>query len=102
VRSVLDAPLQMQRETDRLRAAAGRPGESDYETLLGAAAAAWPDGAGPAASLRFENGRLTLTAGAWGEPQVRQFRDRLRGAGYMAEFADGRVVVALARAGGRR
>lgn len=102
VRSVLDAPLQMQRETDRLRAAAGRLGETDYETLLGAAAAAWPDGAGPAASVRFENGRLTLAAGVWGEPLIRQFRDRLRGAGYGAEFADGRVVVARASAGRSR
>ena len=97
VRSVLDAPLQMQRETDRLRALAGRPGEADYEVILGAAAAAWPDGAGPAPALRFEGARLTLTVAGWGEPQVRQFRDRLRGAGYAAEFAEGRVVVALAK-----
>jgi general secretion pathway protein L len=94
VRSVLDAPLQMQRETDRLRALAGRPGEADYEPMLGAAAAAWPDGAGPAPALRFEGARLTLTVAGWGEPQVRQFRDRLRGAGYAAELVEGRVVVA--------
>jgi general secretion pathway protein L len=97
VRSVLDAPLQMQRETDRARALAGRPGEADYESMLGAAAAAWPDGAGPAPALRFEGARLTLTVGGWGEPQVRQFRDRLRGAGYAAEFAEGRVVVSQAK-----
>lgn len=97
VRSVLDAPLQMQRETDRLRALAGRPGEADYEVMLGAAAAAWPDGAGPAPALRFEGTRLTFTVAGWGEPQVRQFSDRLRGAGYAAEFAAGRVVVSHAR-----
>jgi general secretion pathway protein L len=62
--------------------------------LLGAAAAAWPDGAGPAPTLRFESGRLTLAVAGWGEPQMRQFGDRLRGAGYGAEFADGRVTVA--------
>ena len=93
VRTVLDAPLQMQRETDRLRAAAGRAGDADLETLLSAAAAAWPDGAGPTQTLRFESGNLTLAAGGWGEPQVQQFRQRIRGAGYGAEFAEGRVVV---------
>lgn len=97
VRSVLDAPLQMQRETDRARTAAGRLGESDLETLLGAAAAAWPDGAGPAATLRFEGGRLTLPAAGWAEAQVLQFRERLRGAGYAAEFAEGRVTLAPLR-----
>jgi len=99
VRSVLDAPAQMQRETERLRAAAGRVGESDLEVLLGAAAAAWPDGTGPAPTLRFEPGRLTLAAPGWGEPQLRQFGERLRGAGYSAEAADGRVTVARAARG---
>ena len=100
VRTVLDAPLQMQRETDRLRAAAGRVGAGDLETLLAVAAAAWPDGMGPTQTLRFEAGSLTLAAAGWGEPQVQQFRERIRGAGYGAEFADGRVVVSRAAARG--
>ena len=94
VRSVLDAPLQMQREADRARAAAGRPGEADLESLLAAASTAWPEGAEPTGTLRFEGGRLTLAAAGWGQPQVSQFGERLRGAGYTAEFADGRVSVA--------
>jgi general secretion pathway protein L len=93
IRAVLDAPLQMERETERLRAAAGRPGDKDLEALLGAAAGAWPDGLGPAAMLRFEAGRLTVAAPGWAEPQVTQFRDRLRGAGYSAEFSEGRITV---------
>jgi general secretion pathway protein L len=93
VRAVLDAPLQMERETERLRAAAGRPGDKDLEALLGAAAGAWPDGLGPAQMLRFEAGRLTVAAPGWAEPQVAQFRDRLRGAGYSAEFSEGRITV---------
>jgi general secretion pathway protein L len=97
VRSVLDPPLQMQRETDRARALAGRVGAADFEGLASAAAAAWPDGIGPVAALRFEQGRLILTAPGWGEPQVRQFSERLRGAGYGAEFADGRVTVTPAK-----
>lgn len=92
VKIVLPAPLQMQRETDRLRAAAGRPGPGDLETMLSAAAAAWPDGAGPAAAMRFEGGQLTLTA-AWPEPLAQQFRERIRALGYSAEWADGRAVV---------
>jgi len=93
VRSVLDAPLQMQAETARLRTAAGRPGDNDLEALLGAAAGAWPDGLGPVQMVRFEGGRLTLTAVGWAEPQVAQFRDRLRGVGFAAEMADGRITV---------
>ncbi len=94
VRAVLDAPLQMQRETERLRAAAGRPGDSDLEVLLAASAAAWPDGQGPVQALRFEAGRLTLAAPGFGEPQLAQFRQRLRGAGFSVELTDGRLTVA--------
>lgn len=93
VKAVIDAPVQMQRETERLRAAAGRPGDGDLEVLLGATAAAWPDGQGPVQTLRFETGRLTLAAPGWGEPQLAQFRDRLRPAGYQVELAEGRVTV---------
>ncbi len=93
VRAVLDAPLQMERETERLRAAAGRPGDNDLEALLGAAAGAWPDGLGPAQMVRFEAGSLVVAAPGWAEPQVTQFRDRLRGAGYSADFSEGRITV---------
>ncbi len=100
VRTVLDAPLQMQRETERARALAGRAGDGDFESLLGAAAAAWPDGAGPSPTVRFEPGKLTLAAPGWGEPQVKQLRERLAAAGLAGEFAEGRVVVTR-RAGTR-
>lgn len=99
VKSVLDAPLQMQRETERVRAQAGRVGDSDLEALLGATAAAWPDGAGASSTLRCEGGKLTLAASGWSEPQVRQFRERLLGAGYTADFAEGRVTVSRTRGG---
>ena len=94
VRAVLDAPVQMQRETDRLRAAAGRPGDSDLEVLLAAAAAAWPDNQGPVQALQFEAGRLVLSAPGWGEPELAQFRARLRSAGFGADLAEGRMTVA--------
>jgi general secretion pathway protein L len=98
VRTVLDAPVQMERETDRLRAAAGRAGDADLEALLAAAAGAWPDGLGPVQTLRFETGRLTVAAPGWGEPQLAQFRERLRAAGYAAEAAEGRITVSRAEA----
>jgi general secretion pathway protein L len=103
VRVVLDAPLQMQRENERLRAAAGRPGDADLEALWSAAAAAWPDGQGPVQSLRFESGRLTLTVPGFGEPQLTQFRERLKGSGFAAELAEGRLVFsrAVTQPGGR-
>lgn len=100
VRAVLDPPVQMQRETDRLRAAAGRPGDTDLEVLLAAAAAAWPDNQGPVQSLQFESGRLVLSAPGWGEPELAQFRTRLRSAGYAAELAEGRITVARLSAKG--
>jgi general secretion pathway protein L len=99
VRTVLDAPLQMQRETEVLRAAAGRAGDSDLEALLAAAAAAWPETQGPVQTVRFEPGRLTLAAAGWNEQQVAQFRDRLRPGGWAVESADGRIVLSRARAG---
>ncbi len=98
VRAVLDAPVQMQRETDRLRAGAGRVGSGDLESMLAVAATAWPDGQGPTASLRFEPGSLSLAASGWAEPQVQQFRERSRAAGYAAEFSEGRVVLTRAKA----
>jgi general secretion pathway protein L len=93
VRSVLDAPLQMQAETERLRAAAGRPGPLDLEPLLALAASAWPEGQPPLQALRFEPGRLTLATVGWGEPQHAAFAERVRAAGYRVEAQGAQVVV---------
>lgn len=104
VRTVLNAPLQMQRETSLLRAAAGRPGDLDLEVLLGAAAAAWPDGQGPVQTLRYDGSKLTLAAPGFAEPQMTQFRERLRGTGFAATLAEGRLELAreaAAAPGGR-
>ena len=99
VRAVLDAPLQMARETDALRAAAGRPGESDLESLLAAAASAWPEEAGPLQGLRFENARLSLPAPGWAPASVEAFRARLQPGGWVVEATDGQLT--LSRAVGR-
>ncbi len=93
VRTVLDAPVQMQRETDRLRTAAGRSGDTDLETLLGAAAQAWPEGQPPLASLKFDNGRLSFTASGWSEAQVAQFRAQLATGGWDLASANGALTL---------
>ncbi len=94
VRVVLDAPLQMQRETERLRAAAGRPGDGDLEALMGAAAAAWPDGQGPVQTLNYDGSRLSLSVPGFAAPQLSQLQDRLRGSTVVAELNEGRLVLA--------
>lgn len=93
VRAVLDAPVQMQRETARLRAAAGRAGESDLEPMLLAAAQAWPDDRGPVDALRYEAGRLSFAATGWSDGQVETFRRRLAPDGWRVDAADGRLTV---------
>ena len=97
VRAVLDAPLQMQREADSLRAAAGRSGEADLETLLAAAASAWPEGQPALQTLRFEAGKLSLSAPGWSEEQIAQFRAQLAGWGWSVDASNGALT--LARAG---
>ena len=56
--AVLDAiRLQMRRETEALRAAAGKAGDTDLEPMLQAAAGAWPPNRPPVDSLRYEPGK---------------------------------------------
>lgn len=97
IRTVLDAPAQMQREADALRAAAGRAGEQDLEALLAAAAAAWPEGQEPTPQIRFEAGVLTLAANGWNEQQINIFQQRLRLAGLSAKSSEGRVTLTRAK-----
>jgi general secretion pathway protein L len=99
VRAVIDAPVQMQRETEALRAAAGKPGEGDLEALLQAAASAWPPDKPPVDALQFEPGKLTLSASGWSPEQVAQFRSQLRPGGWQVDFDAGRLVLSRAREG---
>ena len=100
VRAVLDAPLQMQRDTEVLRASAGQAGDNDLEALLGAAATAWPAGVGAVQTLRFETGKLSLATPGWTEQQQAQFRERLRPGGWQVQYADAATTISRAGAGG--
>ena len=75
----------MLRETQALRTLAGKPGDSDLEPMLQAAAAAWPDERPPVENLRFEAGKLTLAANGWSDAQIEQFRGVLQPAGFAVE-----------------
>jgi general secretion pathway protein L len=92
VRAVLDAPLQMARENELLRASAGRPGDTDLEPLLQAAASVWPDGRPPQA-LRYENGRLSLGAQGMGAAELAQMRATLEPAGWLIDSADNQITL---------
>jgi len=99
VRAVLDAPVQMQRETDALRVAAGRAGDADLEPMLAATALAWPTDRPAVESLRFEPGRLTLAAVGWGNQEIEQFRNRLLPTGWQVDNVEGRLIVSRLRPG---
>ena len=94
-----DADAVMQREAQALRTLAGRVGETDLEPMLQAAASAWPAERPPVDSVRFEPGRLTLSATGWTDAQVTQFRGLLRPNGWSVETNEGRIVLSRARPG---
>jgi general secretion pathway protein L len=101
VRVVLDAPAQMRRATDDLRTAAGKPGDTDLEPMLQAAASAWPPDRPPVDTLRFEPGKLTLSANGWTPEQVAQFRSQLHAGGWQVDSSGGQLVLSRAAAEGR-
>lgn len=97
VRAIVDAPAQMQKEIDLLRASAGKPGEADLEPLMYAAEAAWPPSRAPADGLKFEPGRLSISSAGWSPQEVEGFRSRLRPLGYDAESVPGRLTLTRAK-----
>ncbi len=96
-----DAGAVMQREVQALRTLAGKPGETDLETMLQAAASAWPADRPPVEQLRYESGRLTLAAAGWSEQQVAQFRSLLQPAGWQVEANGAQLVLSRGRPGAR-
>jgi len=95
-----DAQAVLLREAQALRTAAGKPGDTDLEPMLQAAASAWPPDRPAVESLRFEPGRLTLSAPGWSATQIEQFRSVLRPGGWRVEAAEGRLTMSRAPVGG--
>jgi general secretion pathway protein L len=92
-----DPAAVMLRETQALRTLAGKAGDSDLEPMLQAAAAAWPGERPPVENLRYESGKLTLSAVGWSDAQIEQFRSVLRPAGVRVDASEGRLVLTRAR-----
>lgn len=93
-----DATAVMQRETQALRTLAGKPGETDLEPLLQAAASAWPPER-PVENFRFEPGKLSLAANGWNDAQIEQFRSALRPGGWQVDASEGRITLSRGRTG---
>lgn len=98
VRAVLDAPVQMQRETEQLRTRAGKPGDADLEPMLQAVASAWPE-TRPVEGLRFEPGLLTVAVSSWTDDDVQRLRDTLEPAGWRVTQEGTQLTVTRARPG---
>lgn len=93
VQTIYDAPAQMRRETEALRAQAGQSGGNDLEALMGVVATAWPPEQ-PTAGLQYDGSSLTLMPPAsWGPSDLDQFRSKLSAAGVQVESNDGRLTV---------
>ena len=93
IRVPLNAPIQMRREADALRASAGRPGDQDLEILLAAAASAWPSDRGPVDALSFEPGRLVLSGNGWNDEQIQRLRTQLGTDGWALDSAEGHLTL---------
>ena len=96
-----DAAAVMQREVQALRSIAGKPGDTDLEPMLLAAASAWPADRPPVDNLRYEPGKLILAAAGWSDQQIAQFRGLLQPSGWQVESAEGRLTLSRARPGAR-
>ena len=93
-----DPAAVMQREAQALRTLAGKPGDTDFETMLQAAASAWPPDR-PVENFRFEPGKLTLAANGWSDAQIESFRNALLPGGWRVDLSEGRIVLSRARGG---
>jgi general secretion pathway protein L len=96
VRAVLNAPLQMENEVQRLRLRAGQTSSSDLEPLLAAAASAWPSDLGPAQDFSYSAGQLTLAASGWSPAHIDAFSGALRAAGWQVQAQESKLIVRAA------
>ncbi len=81
IRTVVDAPLQMQRQFALLRQSSGALAPDDMESMLSAVGAAMPAGT-QAGAIEYSPGQLTLRGLVLAEPAQASMRDALAAAGY--------------------
>lgn len=92
VRTVVDAPLQMERELAALRRASGALARADLEAMLAAAGTVLPANVIKGATgIEFAGGELTLVGSGLAAAQWPTARDRLVQAGYSARLDGDRL-----------
>lgn len=92
VRTVVDAPLQMQRQLALLRQASGGITVDDLEAMLAAVGAALPPGSALQA-IDFAPGELAVRGPDLAGPQRDLLQRALQNQGYQARVDNGRLVV---------
>ena len=98
VKTVVNAPLQMERQMALLRQASGALSTRDLEPMLSAAGAALPDGLTPA-GLDYSAGQLALRGVRLNPAQAELVAGKLSAQGYAAQIDGERLIV---RSGGTR
>ena len=92
VRTIVDAPVQMEREVALLRQAGGGLSARDMEVMLGAIGGALPSGQTPT-SIEFSPGEAVVKGVALDLSQVALVSGKLAGLGYTARLDGERLVV---------
>lgn len=88
---VLDAPLQMRRELNRLQLASGTLSDGDLETLLGALSHAAPGDPPLPTQLSYSTGEARFSGWRASEDQVRTLQQSLERSGWRARL-DGNLL----------
>jgi general secretion pathway protein L len=95
VRTIVDAPLQMERELDLLRQSSGALSSGSLETMLAAATAVLPAGLSPS-GIDYAAGELTLKGLGLGVSQVADMDRQLLARGYASRIDGDRLVLRAA------
>jgi general secretion pathway protein L len=83
---VLDAPVQMRRELNRLQQASGTLSGSDLEAMLGALAQAAPGELAAPTALAYTTGEGRFSGWRASEDQLRTLQQSLQGSGWRARL----------------
>lgn len=92
VRTVVDAPLQMERELALLRQSGGGVTPDDLEVMLAVLGGALPAGSAPQA-IDFVPGELAVRGLDLAGPRQAQLNEALRIRGYQSRVDSGRLIV---------